>query len=299
MPRSVSQFSPNHARLVGIDSDGCVFDSMEIKHKECFCPRFIQYFSLQPVSRAARECWEFVNLYSISRGSNRFRTLLRSLDLLANRPVVAERAVSVPRLPVLREWISTSGALSTEALRYHTERFPTGSPQREELELVLRWSDAVNATVREIVTGLPPFPGVRESLAALADHADLVVISQTPEETLLREWEEHDLARYVAVIAGQEQGSKTEHLQIYAGKSRYTDGEIVMIGDAPGDYDAALAVGARFFPVIPGAEAESWRRFNTEAIPMLLDGGWDKSYTTELFADFSRALPEEPLWEKS
>jgi len=27
--------------FVGIDSDGCAFDSMEIKHKECFIPNII------------------------------------------------------------------------------------------------------------------------------------------------------------------------------------------------------------------------------------------------------------------
>ena len=32
--------------LVCIDSDGCVFDTMEIKHKECFCPPYIKHFGL-------------------------------------------------------------------------------------------------------------------------------------------------------------------------------------------------------------------------------------------------------------
>ncbi len=27
--------------FIGIDSDGCAFDTMEIKHKECFCPQTI------------------------------------------------------------------------------------------------------------------------------------------------------------------------------------------------------------------------------------------------------------------
>ena len=28
--------------FIGIDSDGCVFDTMEVKHKECFIPNMIQ-----------------------------------------------------------------------------------------------------------------------------------------------------------------------------------------------------------------------------------------------------------------
>ena len=39
--------------LVCIDSDGCAFDTMEIKHKECFCPAYINYFGLQAVSKYA------------------------------------------------------------------------------------------------------------------------------------------------------------------------------------------------------------------------------------------------------
>ena len=53
--------------LVCIDSDGCAFDTMEIKHKECFCPSYINYFGLQAVSKYARDAWDFANLYSCWR----------------------------------------------------------------------------------------------------------------------------------------------------------------------------------------------------------------------------------------
>ena len=48
-------FPPKHSFLVGIDSDGCVFDTMEVKHKECFIPNMIKYYDLQGVSKYARE----------------------------------------------------------------------------------------------------------------------------------------------------------------------------------------------------------------------------------------------------
>ena len=48
-------FKPQHKFFVGIDSDGCVFDSMEIKHKECFIPNIIKYWKLQAISKYARE----------------------------------------------------------------------------------------------------------------------------------------------------------------------------------------------------------------------------------------------------
>ena len=75
--------TPQHDFLVGIDSDGCVFDSMELKHKECFIPAFINHYDLQGVSKYAREAAEFVNLYSKSRGANRFPGAGRAARLAA------------------------------------------------------------------------------------------------------------------------------------------------------------------------------------------------------------------------
>ena len=78
-------FAAAHPFLICIDSDGCVFDTMEIKHKECFCPATVEHFHLQPVSRYARDAWDFVNLYSCFRGIHRLRALLKVLELLACR----------------------------------------------------------------------------------------------------------------------------------------------------------------------------------------------------------------------
>src|SRR5215203_1399989 len=89
-------FKPAKDFFIGIDSDGCVFDSMEIKHKECFTPMFIKHFGLQAVSKYAREVWDFVNLYSKTRGINRFPGLARALNLLRERPQVQARKVNVP-----------------------------------------------------------------------------------------------------------------------------------------------------------------------------------------------------------
>ena len=70
--RKLKDLHPENEFFVGIDSDGCVFDSMEIKHKECFIPQTVKHWGLQAVSRFAREAAEFVNLYSRYRGINRW-----------------------------------------------------------------------------------------------------------------------------------------------------------------------------------------------------------------------------------
>jgi hypothetical protein len=69
------ELQPKHKYFIGIDSDGCAFDTMEIKHKECFIPNIIKHWNLQAVSKYAREAAEFVNLYSkwrVSTGSRRW-----------------------------------------------------------------------------------------------------------------------------------------------------------------------------------------------------------------------------------
>ncbi len=91
-------FQPASDFFIGIDSDGCVFDSMEIKHKECFVPMFVKHNGLQAVSKYARQVWEFVNLYSKTRGPNRFPAMVRSLELLRERPEVQARNVDGPSL---------------------------------------------------------------------------------------------------------------------------------------------------------------------------------------------------------
>src|SRR5512136_3017618 len=129
----------NHDYLVGIDSDGCAFDTMELKHKECFIPNTINYYELQGVSRYAREAAEFVNLYSKSRGINRFPALVETLEWLQKRPEVRARGVRVSVPQSLRDWVQRETKLGNPALKKAVEE--TGDA---DLKLVLRWSEAVN-----------------------------------------------------------------------------------------------------------------------------------------------------------
>src|SRR3954470_20855970 len=112
----LKDFRPSKEFFVGIDSDGCIFDSMEIKHKECFTPMFIKHFHLQAASKYAREVWEFVNLYSKTRGANRFPALVAALNLLGARAQTKERGVKMPDLTALEEWIKRETKLGNATL---------------------------------------------------------------------------------------------------------------------------------------------------------------------------------------
>ena len=240
-------FQKTQEFFVGIDSDGCAFDTMEVKHKECFIPNIVRFFRLAAVSKYAREAAEFLNLYSHWRGTNRFPGLVMTLDLLAERPEVRRRGFVVPRLVGLRRWIERETRLSNSILRREVEA--TNDP---DLAIAYEWSEAVNRVIGEVVSEVPPFPFVRESLSALAGKADVMVVSATPGEALHREWEEHGLKSQVALIAGQELGSKKEHLEL-ATAGRYEKNHVLMVGDAPGDRKA-MARGQRraLLPDRPG-----------------------------------------------
>lgn len=265
---------------------------MEIKHKECFIPNTIKYFNLQPISKFAREAAEFVNLYSKWRGINRFPALIETVDLLRERAEVQRRGVEVGELASVRDWLRRETKLGNPALEKEVAR--TGDP---ELARTLAWSQGVNAAIDDMVHGVPPFPYVRESLEKLASAADLMVCSATPTAALQKEWEEHGIASRVQCIFGQEAGTKKEILK-ETSRLGYASEKVLMIGDAPGDMQAAQATGALFYPINPGAEEASWERFLNEACDRFLKGTYAGAYEAALIAEFDKYLPELPPWKK-
>ena len=280
--------TPKHDFLVSIDSDGCVFDSMELKHKECFVPCFVNHFGLQGVSKYAREAAEFVNLYSKSRGANRFPALVEQLDWLRRRPEVKARGIDVPQLQGLIDWMARETKHGNPTLEKAIAE--TGD---EDLKQVFAWSIAVNKMIADMVRDVPPFPYVRECLEKFAERADMIVCSQTPNAALEAEWKEHDIAKYVVAICGQEIGSKKESL---ANAKLYPPNHTLMLGDAPGDYKAAVANNCLFFPINPGSEEASWRRLHDEGIPRFFEGTFAGEYQQELLDEFDTYLPERPPW---
>jgi phosphoglycolate phosphatase-like HAD superfamily hydrolase len=290
-PKSIlSGFVQHAAYFVGIDSDGCAFDTMEVKHKECFIPNIVRYYELAAISRLVREVAEFVNLYSFWRGINRFPGLVMTMDLLAARPEVTRRSFAVPQLAGLRAWLLREPTLANSALRLECEK--TNDP---DLSLALEWSEAVNRSVSEIVRDVPPFPMVRECLEKLQGKADVMVVSATPGEALAREWREHELTPLVSLIAGQELGSKSEQIALSTG-GRYDRDKILMVGDALGDLKAARASNALFFPIEPGEEDLSWMRLFEEGLPRFFSGTYAGAYMDEQIARFEQKLPKVPPW---
>jgi len=288
----LKNLQPEHDFLIGIDSDGCVFDSMEVKQKEFFIPNALKYFDLFPISRILRETWEFVNLRSIYRGGNRFKSLIKVFELLSEREEIKNSNYKLPDLLLLKEWVNIETKLDNASLRKYFE-----SNSNPDLEIVLRWTEAVNKDISKWLRGIPSFPNAVSAIKRMSSFSDIIIVSQTPLEALDREWKEHDLKKYVKATAGQEHGTKTEHIEL-AAKGKYSENKILIIGDAPGDLDAAKNNRVLFYPIIAGKEDMSWERLLKEGLDKFTSGSFAGMYQQSLLIEFINSLPVKTGWEK-
>ena len=285
-------FPARHDSFVGIDSDGCVFDTMGVKQKEHFHPLIIKYWGLEKIEKQLRASAEFVNLYSKWRGKNRFLDLLTSFELLYDWDEVKAMDVKLPELAALRAYCNSGLPLGNPSLKAEVVR--TGDP---ELQRLLEWSLAINKDIDQNMRPVPPFPWAKKSLEKMHASSDLIVVSQTPEEALVKEWTHHKIDHLVGLIAGQELGTKAEHIRLASG-GRYKADRVLMIGDAPGDFTAAKDNHAAFYPIVPGHEDACWKRLHDEAYDLFLQGKYAGPYADKLIREFNDSLPETPPWKK-
>lgn len=286
----VQNFPKRHDTFIGIDSDGCVIDSMRIKQREHIQKAIIRYWHLEPLSETLLACSEFVNMTSATRGVNRMKALLLTLDYFNTHPQT--RAAGFPVIPLddLRAYCQSGLPLGTPSLTQWLTTHPSA-----ELEKILRWNNEINRELVEVMRPLPAFAQAAAALAVMHEQSDLMVVSQAPESSLINEWRSVDLLRYVPIIAGQEIGSKVEQLSLPTA-GRYAPDRIMMIGDAFGDLDAARQLGIRFYPILPDREEASWQHFLQTIYPKFLSGSYSLADEAELIHTFQTTLPAQPSW---
>lgn len=279
--------------LVCIDSDGCLLDNMELKHKECFTPATVNCWNLQGVSKYAREVAEFVNLYSRTRGFNRFPALIRTLELTYARLEVIERGYSIPDLGPLKKWIEETPVLGAAALEEYYQSHPDCDPI---LQQAAAWSREVDANIAHIVRNISPFPFVKEAILAMREFADVVVVSATPHDALVRELTACGIAPLMTAISGQEIGTKSICIR-KAMSHGYEPDHVLKIGDAPADYKAAQENGVLFNPIVAGLERDSWRNVLEVSSKRFRDGTFKGEYQEAILKEFFDRLKEEPVWQ--
>ena len=266
---------------------------MELKHKECFCPATVNVWDLQPVSKYARKAAEFVNLYSRSRGWNRFPALVRTLDILFDRPEAKEVGIEKPELSSLRAWIDSTPTLSSPALRRYCEE---NGIEDEVLLRACRWGEEVDDNIRRIVRNIRPFPNVKSALGRISEQADIVVVSATPNEALTRELTACGIMDFFSYVAGQETGTKTESIRL-AMSDRYPANHVLKVGDAASDLNAAQSNGVLFYPIVPGKENDSWKELEQNVLTSFISGAYQGKKMSGYIDAFLASLPDAATWE--
>ncbi len=280
---------PHHSTFVGVDSDGCIFDTMEVKQKDFFHPAIVQQWNLQPIEKQLCAAAEFIYLYSQSRGLNRFIGLCKTFELLQQWDE-ANHFEHLPDPHDLRLFCDSGLPLNNSTLQAEAAR--TGSALLTD---ALHWSEHLNVDIDRHMPPPPTFEGAEAALQLIQKNSDAIVISQTQARALLKDWHREKLYRYVSAIVGPELGSKIDHLSMLA-VGRYPPEAILVVGDAPGDQAAAEGIGSCFYPIVPGEEVQSWQRFLDEAYARFLGDGFPVEYQQSLISHFNARLPESPPW---
>ena len=280
MSTALETFVRTKDYLVCVDSDGCAMDTMNIKHIRCFGPCFVEEWGLQACASYALKRWNEINLYTMTRGINRFKGLVLALE------DVARQGAAVAGLDDLRRWVQTSPELSERALEQALQEKPSVCLQK-----ALAWSREVNRRIGQMDDAdKRPFAGVAQGLKAAAEFADIAVVSSANYEAVRQEWELYGLARHVNVLLAQDAGTK-EHCIAELMKHGYRKDHTLMVGDAPGDLDAARGNGIYFYPILVRHEDESWKEFGEKGLRCFFDGAY-AAYEAQKLGQFKNNLTQ-------
>lgn len=270
----------NHKKnefLICIDSDGCAIDSMTVKHDKAFGPALVEIWEVPlDEQEAVLKEWNDMNLYTMTRGINRFQGLVRILSLHSEY-------VDEEQLEKLKSWVEATRALSPESLRKEYE-----NSGLEIMGKALAWSDRVN----EIISQLPlakPFAGVKETMKLMKSKADIAVVSSANKAAIEEEWKTSGLYDLVDYFFSQDDGTKSECIKKLLATG-YDSEKTIMIGDAAGDYHAAQNNRVWFYPILASQEAASWSEFSNVYLSVFLSGGFDQEVEENLLSTMNENL---------
>ena len=271
----LQHFVRNREYLVCVDSDGCAMDTMDIKHFRCFGPCMVEEWGLEEWAQPILARWNEINLYTMTRGVNRFKGLAMALD------EINAQYTAIEGLDELKAWAASAPELSNGALE---KALPAA--QGPCLAKALSWSKKVNAAINALPESeKKPFDGAAAGLAAAHAAADVAVVSSANREAVEEEWARCGLLGSVDVLCCQDAGSKAACIAQLKAKG-YAPDHILMVGDAPGDKAAAEKNGVWFYPILVRHEAESWAELVSTALARLTSGA---------YAPYGEALAEKFL----
>lgn len=278
MSNVFEQYEKKNEFLVCVDSDGCAMDTMEIKHRKCFAPEMINTWNLFEKEEYILNLWYDLNLYTQTRGINRFKGLAETFK------IISKENIEIEDLDSIINWVETTNELSNQSLVREIEK-----SNSKGLKMAHEWSLNVNKSIEELPKGDEAFENVGEGLEALSKIVDIAVVSSANGEALNDEWGRHDYIKFLRALLGQEAGTK-QHCIAQLKTKGYDTNNILMVGDAPGDLQAAQKNNVRYYPILVGKEGLCWERLVNEAVPKLMNGIFDEAYQNQLIKEFNDSL---------
>lgn len=244
-------FEKKHDFLVCVDSDGCVMDTMNCKHFHCFGPCMVDEWELGQWRDAILERWNVINLFSMTRGINRFKGLAMALG------EIDKQYKPIHGVAALQHWADTAPALSNDGVIKAAEE--AADPEAKAIfEKALSWSKAVNTSIMKLPEELKvPYNGAKEGLAAAHSFADVAMVSSANRDAVEEEWGKFGLLEHTDIVLAQDIGSKAACIAAML-RFGYDLNKVLMVGDAPGDCDAAEKNGVHYYPILVNHEKESW-----------------------------------------
>ena len=268
MANELTAFVKKKDFLVCVDSDGCAMDTMDIKHFRCFGPCMVEEWGLKDWEEPILKRWNEINLYTMTRGVNRFKGLVIALS------EIDEKYTKIEDLEALKEWAECSPELSNGAL----EKAIENQPDHIALAKALNWSKAVNQSINQLPDELNlPFEMAREALAYAHERADVAIVSSANLDAVLEEWDKYGLLEHTDIVCAQNAGSKAFCIGELV-KKGYALDHVLMCGDAPGDHQAAMKNGVFYYPILVRHEKESWTAFIQEGFDRLIEGRYAGEY---------------------
>lgn len=275
----LSEYKKKKEFLVCVDSDGCAMDTMDIKHIRCFGPCMVTEWGLEEWKDEILSRWNDINLYTMTRGINRYKGLSIALS------EINEKYTPIEDLGTLTKWVESSPELSNGALEK-----AIAANDSVSLKKALSWSKAVNTSINALPEEEKlPFKGVKEALAFAHAKVDVAIVSSANLDAVLEEWERYELLGHTDNVLAQDSGSKAFCIGELL-KAGYVKDHVLMCGDAPGDLDAAQKNGVFYYPILVRHEAESWQEFVDKAVSKLLDGSYGGAYQQEKIDAFLNNL---------
>lgn len=273
----LEEFVKKKEFLICVDSDGCAMDTMDIKHIRCFGPCMIEEWNLYKWESPILKRWNEINLYTMTRGINRFKGLAKMLR------EIHDEYTPIDGIDQFELWVETSDELSNSSLQNALE-----ISNNICMEKALSWSKKVNQSIDQLSEEEKrPFEGVKEALKYAHEYADIAIVSSANAKAVLDEWKLYGLLDYVDLVLAQDAGSKSYCIQQLL-KKGYKNRNVLMTGDAPGDCQAAMKNGVFYYPILVRKEEKSWQEFKEEAVLRLVEGTYVGPYQSEkikLFED--------------